>query len=574
MEKSLRSAQGVIRFGAFELTPHGELRRDGTRIRLQEQPLQILRILLQEPGRIISRQELRQRIWPAGTFVDFDHGINNAIKRLRTALGDTAETALYIQTLPRRGYRFIGNIERETLRLRSLAVLPLENISGDPEQEYFADGLTEALITTLARIGQLRVIARTSSILYKGARKSLREIARELEADTVIEGTVTRSGSRVRITAQLIDGQNQTHLWAESYERDLSDVLTLQAQVAQAIAHEVQVTLTPQEQAHLAQTQPVDPEAYEAYLRGRYHWNRRSRDAHEKAIYYFRQAIAKDPFAAPAYAGLADTLQLMGLWGLLPPEEGMGEAKRLALIALEKDPGLADAHCSLAWAMLHYDRDFQGAEREFERALELNPRHTMARQWWGMTLSMMGRKDEAYTEFTRAVRLEPHWSLVHWGLAFFYWCERQFDRAIDECNEALELDPHSPQGYVWLGIAFVGKRLYTPAIAALQTGVDLSQRAAVPVAFLGEAYAASGATAEADKILLELTGNRHVTAYLIARIYVALGKIDEAFRWLETAYQDRAEWIALLKVDPRLDDLRQDVRYQDLMRRLHLADRE
>src|SRR5271170_2596222 len=240
MPEGLQSSRAVVRFGGFELEPHGELRKEGIRIRLQEQPLQILRILLEEPGKVITRKELRRRIWSADTFVDFDHGINNAIKRLRTALGDTAETALYIQTLPRRGYRFIGNIERKTPRFPSLAVLPLENLSGDPEQEYFADGLTEALITTLAKIGQLRVVARTSSMLYKGVRKPVRQIARELEVDAVIEGTVLRAGPRVRITAQLIDGQKQTHLWAESYERDLSDVLTLQGEVAQAIAGEVQ----------------------------------------------------------------------------------------------------------------------------------------------------------------------------------------------------------------------------------------------------------------------------------------------------------------------------------------------
>jgi TolB-like protein len=244
--ESFRSSRTVVCFGGFELEPYsGELRKDGTRIRLQEQPLQILRILLEHPGKIITREDLRQKIWPSDTFVDFDHGINNAIKRLREALGDSAETASYIETLPRRGYRFIGKIERGTPNFCSLAVLPLENLSGDPEQEYFADGMTEALITTLAKIGQLRVVSRTSCMLYRGVRKPLREIARELEVDTIIEGTVLRAGPRVRITAQLIDAQREeTHLWAESYERGLSDILALQADVAQAVAREVQVKLT------------------------------------------------------------------------------------------------------------------------------------------------------------------------------------------------------------------------------------------------------------------------------------------------------------------------------------------
>src|SRR6184192_1176474 len=252
--QDFRSSQGNVRFGAFELDEDaGELRREGTKVRLQEQPLQILQILLEQPGKVVLREELRKRVWPSDTFVDFDHGINNAIKRLREALGDLAETPHYIETLPRRGYRFIGKIEYNAPRMRSLAVLPLENLSHDPQQEYFAEGLTEALITTLAKIGELRVVSRTSAMLYKGVRKPLREIARELEVDAIVEGTVLRAGQRIRITAQLIDAPKEMHLWAESYERDLRDVLALQAEVAQAIAREIRVKLTPVDQARFAE---------------------------------------------------------------------------------------------------------------------------------------------------------------------------------------------------------------------------------------------------------------------------------------------------------------------------------
>src|SRR6266404_8651715 len=253
--EDFRSSQGTVRFGPFELDQDaGELRKGGTKVRLQEQPLQILQILLEQPGKVVAREELQKRIWSSDTFVDFDHGINNAIKRLREALGDTAETPCYVETLPRRGYRFIGKIERETPKFRSLAVLPLENLSRDPEQEYFAEGLTEALITTLAKIGELRVVSRTSAMHYRGVHKPLHEIARELEVDAIVEGTVLRVEDRIRITAQLIDAPKETHLWAESYERDLRDVLALQAEVAQAIAREIRVKLTPQEQAQLAQS--------------------------------------------------------------------------------------------------------------------------------------------------------------------------------------------------------------------------------------------------------------------------------------------------------------------------------
>src|SRR5437870_1208520 len=261
-------SRGTVRFAAFELDfSTSELRKQGTKVKLQEQPFEILQILLQRPGEIVTREELKQKIWPSDTFVDFDHGLYNAIKRLREALGDSAETPRFVETLSRRGYRFIGKIECDAPRVRSLAVLPLENLSGDPQQEYFAEGLTEALITTLAKIGELRVVSRTSAMQYKGVHKALREIARELEADAIVEGTVLRVGRRVRITAQLIDAPNETHLWAESYERDLRDVLTLQAEVAHAIARQIQIKLTPQEQAHFADVHPVNPEAYEAHLK-------------------------------------------------------------------------------------------------------------------------------------------------------------------------------------------------------------------------------------------------------------------------------------------------------------------
>src|SRR6266705_3809254 len=305
----VHSGRATIRFGVFEADFRaGELRKRGVKIKLQEQPLQILQMLLQHPGEVVTRTELQQKIWPADTFVDFEQGLYNAVKRLRDALKDSADKPRFIETLSRHGYRFIGIIDESVRKIESLAVLPLDNLSRDPEQEYFAEGLTEALITTLAKIGELRVVSRTSAMQYKGVRKPLSEIARELGVDAIVEGTVLRSGHRVRITAQLIDASKETHLWAESYERDLRNVLALQSELAQAIEREVQVKLTPQERAHLAQTRPVDPEAYEAYLKGRYHWNRRSREGLGKAIHHFQQAITSDPNGAAAYSGLADCI--------------------------------------------------------------------------------------------------------------------------------------------------------------------------------------------------------------------------------------------------------------------------
>src|SRR2546427_6898178 len=387
----VQSGRATIRFGVFEADFRaGELRKRGVKIKLQEQPLQILQMLLQHPGEVVARDELRQKIWPADTFVDFEQGLYNAVKRLRDALKDSAEKPRFIETLSRHGYRFIGTIDEGVRKIQSLAVLPLDNLSRDPEQEYFAEGLTEALITTLAKIGELRVVSRTSAMLYKGVRKPLREIARELEVDAIVEGTVLRAGQRIRITAQLIDATNETHLWAESYERHLRDVLHLQAEVAEAIAKQVRVKLTPQERAHLAQIQPVNPEAYEAYLKGRYHWLRRNSEELPKAVQYFEQAIAMDPTYARAYAGLADSLSGLGVY-FVAPDQGCGKAKTLALRAVGMDAGLAEAHAALAWATMWHDCDFLIAEREFERSIELSPRYATAHMWLGFCLGMMGR---------------------------------------------------------------------------------------------------------------------------------------------------------------------------------------
>src|SRR5215472_14450320 len=569
MEKP-NSASAPMRFGLFEVDLRaGELRKQGVKIKLQEQPLQILVMLLQHPGQVVTREQLRARLWPADTFVDFDHGLNKAMNKLREALGDSADTPRFIETLARRGYRLIVSPATSPGRIESLAVLPLENLSRDPEQEYFAEGMTEALITTLAKIGALRVVSRTTAMHYKGVHRPLPQIAQELNVDAIVEGTVLRSGDRVRISAQLLQANRDTHLWAESYDRDLRDVLTLQSEVAQAIAREVQVKLTPQDQAQFAHAHAVVPEAYEAYLKGRHHWSKRSREGFAKAVEYFQQAIAKDPVYAAAYTGLADVVSIMALWGLISPENGCGRTKSLALQALELDGSLAEAHTSLAWATAHYDYDFLAAERGFERSLELNPRYATGHLWFGMTLAVMGRYEEAYSELQRAIRLDPDWSNTHFGLAFVYWSGRRYDQAIERCKKALELDSNSVQALFMLGISCAANSLYQPAITALLKAVELSNNAPVPIASLAAAYALAGNTDEARKLLDELLRAPRVTSFFVARIYATLGQYEEALGWLETAYRARAEWLVMVKVDAPLDGLRTDPRFQDLLHRMN-----
>jgi TolB-like protein/Flp pilus assembly protein TadD len=568
--------QTTIRFGAFEVDLRaGELRKQSIKVKLQEQPLQVLQILLENPGEVVTREELQQKIWPSDTFVDFDHGLYNAIRRLREALEDSAETPYYIETLARRGYRFIGRLDHAPISIpspiRSLAVLPLENLSRDPEQEYFAEGMTEALITTLAKISELRVVSRTSIMLYKGVHKPLREIARELEVDAIVEGTVLRAGDRVRITAQLIDASKETHLWSESYDRDLRDVLALQAEVAQSIGREIRIKITAADQARIAEVHPVEPDAYEAYLRGRYHWNRRNAEGLGKAMQYFQQAIACDQTYAAAYSGLADCLSNLSWLCIFSPENGCAKAKELAAQALEMNPNLAESHASLAWATLIYDHDFRAAEREFERSIELNPRYAHAHHWFGLYLGLTGRYEEGYTELKRAIRLEPH-SIINQTLGFILVFNRRYDQAKEQFEKALELDPNFFQAYWGLGAADLYKSQHQSAITAMEKAAQLSGRAPLFLATLGEAYAAGGYSQEAQMILDQLQDvakDRYVTPYGLAHIHAALGKKEDALHWLETAYQEHAVHMMCLKADPRFDDLRPDPRFQNLVRRMN-----
>ena len=549
----------------------GELRKQGVKIKLQKQPFQILQMLLEHPGEVVTREDLQKRIWPPNTFVDFDQGLHSAIKRLREAVGDSADKPRFIETVPGRGYRFIGTIGGGAGRIESLAVLPLENLSHDPKQEYFADGLTEALITSLAKISALHVVSRTSVMRYKGVHdKSLREIARDLGVDGIVEGTVLRSGERVRISAQLVNASTDKHLWAESYDRDLRDILALQSEVARAIASEIQIKLTPQEQKQLARARPVNPEAYEAYLKGRYYWNRRTPEGVKKGAEYFQQAIEKDPAYAAAYAGLADSAGIAGWWAFEPPEQGCGRGKAAARKSLEIEE-TAEAHASLGWALMHYDWDFLAAEREFQRAIDLDPCYASSHQWYAHCLAYTSRWDQCLQEASRALELDPLSLIINVSHAGVFWFTHRCDRAIELCRNALELDPNFVALRWMLANAYETYEMHGYAICERKWAVEHSHGAPSFVAELAGSYAAAGQRDEAAQLLdqlNEVSKLHYVPAYYLALVHAALKETDAAFDWLGRAYRERSARLAWLQIDPRLNYLRSDPRYQDLLRRM------
>jgi TolB-like protein/DNA-binding winged helix-turn-helix (wHTH) protein/Flp pilus assembly protein TadD len=643
------SAVRSIRFGVFEIDLRaGELRKRGIRIKLQGQPFLLLVTLLKHRGELVTREELRCTLWPEDTFIDFDHSLGTGINKLRDVLGDSAANPRFIETLPRRGYRFISPIEaisasedppvvseaaaeeqtpatgypigaREHDRvdlpestvgkrprwplawkiagfallllsaiftvwilhsgttpptgIRSLAVLPLENLSGDASQDYFSDGMTDELITELGQISELRVISRTSVMLYKGARKPLPQIARELNVDVVVEGTVLRSGSRVRITAQLIRASVDKHLWAQSYEVELRDILALQKTVARSIAEQIRVKLNPAEQAELKHLRALNAKAYESYLKGRYFWNKRTADGLKRAIDYFNEAIENDPNYAQAYSGLADSYALMGDWeyGVLPPAEAFPKAKAAATKALKLDNTLGEAHTSLAFVLDLFDWDWAAAEREYRRAVELSPSYATAHQWYSWHLILLGRNSEVITEMRKAESLDPLSLIISADMADVLLITRRYDESIQQSRKTMEMDPRFAVTHYQLGQAFVQKRMYNEGIAELQKAIGLSGGNKTFRSNLAYAYALSGRRHAALEILRDLKNrlnNGFSNASEIALIYVGLGEKDQAMTWLEKAYEERFNPSVLLR--PCFDPLRSDPRFQDLLRRMGL----
>jgi TolB-like protein/DNA-binding winged helix-turn-helix (wHTH) protein/Flp pilus assembly protein TadD len=648
--EQLASTARLIRFGVFELDLRtGELRKSGLKLRLHGQPVEILKLLLERPGELVTREELEKRLWVGDTVVEFEHSINAAVNRLREALGDSADNPRFIETLARRGYRFIYPVAAsspatdvgapaETVqgagagetphrgvstsvadvgarhgvplqkrwavaaiasglaivaalfalnvaglrdrvvtavgarhgvplrKIESIAVLPLENLSGDPDQEYFADGMTEALITDLGKISALRVISRTSVMRYKGTKKSIPEIARELNVNAVMEGSVMRSGDRVRITAQLIQAIPEKHLWSESFERDLRDVLALQGEVAQAIAHEVKAKLTPQEQARLTRTRPINPQAYREYLEGRVHSWRHSTEGSELAIQHFQRAVEIDPKFVLGYVGLARTL--ITPWGPPRVKERIRHAREAALKALELDPTSGEAHAALAQIRCVVDWDWKGAEAEFQLAIELSPGFADAHHDYSHFLVGMGRFEESLRESKRALALDPLSVRMRMHLGGHHLWAGQPDLAIAQFREVPEGDPSYADARRFLAISYEQKEMFDDAVSEYLKQKALEGTSPKDLTLLREGYRAGGMKGFWKRELETALRKNSPNAHYVAIIYSALGNRDQAIAWLEKSFKVRPDDAAHLR-DPRFDPLRSDPRFQDLLRRMN-----
>src|SRR6476660_7223414 len=631
---------GRLCFGVFEVDLRaGELRKRGLKVRLQQQPFQVLAMLLEHAGEVVGREDLQKRLWPADTFVDFGHGLNKAVNKIREALGDSSESPRFIETVGRRGYRFVADVRvaypapvrtpelapqpepapdlpgREdpagslppvsrrgmprvwpisasvlvvvlaSLALwqrssrtsspviRSLAVLPLESLSNDASQDYFADGMTDELISDLGQISALRVISRTSVMAYKHTRKSLPQIARELNVDAVVEGTVLRSGDDVRITAQLIDGSADRHLWSQSYQGELRDTLALQNNVARAIADQIRISVNPQEQSALRNVRVVNPVAYESYLKGRFFWNKRTADGLKVALAYFNEAIDEDPKYAQAYSGLADTYALLGDWqyAVMTPKEALPQAKAAAMKALELDSALGEAHTSLAFCLDGFDWNLNAAGKEFQRAIELNPGYATAHHWYAWHLALLHRDDDAIIEMRKAQSLDPLSLVINADLAELLAIAHSYDESIRWSRKTIEMDPNFGLAHNHLGEAYLQKHMLSEAVAELTEAVKLSNGSPTCLANLARAYAASGRKSAAETLLSDLkkrSSPGQSLAAEIAAIYASLGDADQAMRWLERGYEERFNPGVLIR--PGFDPLRSDPRFEDLVRRVGL----
>lgn len=645
MAGSPRSKDKIARFGIYEVDfERFLLKKGGLRVKLQDQPFQILGLLLERPGDIVTREEIRQELWPENTFVEFDGGLNTAVKKLRTALNDSADSPRFIETIPRKGYRFLVPVEFSesspnpqaipleepktaadvvTLKtaplpteanraasvrlvgqkllnpwlaggvclvlivagylalrggkanspIRSIAILPLQNLSAQQTEEYFSDGMTDEIITDLAKIRSLRVISRTSAMRYKGASKSIPEVAHELQVDAVLEGSISRSADRVHIRAQLIRANPEEHIWAESYDRPVADEVTVQGELAQQIADAIRAELTAGERAELSRPRPIDPEAHSLYLKGRYFWNKRMPDGYRKAGEYFHEAIERDPNYAVAYAGAADVILFLG--DPAGQKAAAAKARPFAEKALQLDDQLAEAEASLALVARDYDFNWAEMDRRLKRALELNPSYATAHQWYGDAyLNSEGRVEQALIELRKAQELDPLSAIIATDVAKQFYYLRHYEEAITQVRKALEMDPQFVQAHMLLQRSLMAEGKYAEAASELE---NIESRCE-PDRYLAESsflHARSGNMNRARQELLQLvtlSSQQSVDPAWAAMAFSGLADRDNAFRWLEKARLWGSPPVTSIKVDMVWDSLRSDPRYLEFVRAMRLGE--
>ena len=565
-----------FRFREFELDISAyELRRGGQPVHLERHPMDLLILLVERRRQLVSRADIAKRLWDSSVFVDVEMGVNTAIRKLRQALRDSRESPAFVETISGKGYRFIAPVdavlpERHQETIESVAVLPFTNDCADPDAEYLSDGITETLINNLSQVWNLRVVARSTVFRYKGKEADPQKAGSDLHVRAVVSGRLLQRGSTLIVRAELMDVATGAQLWGGQYNRQAEDVFLLQGDLSREISEKLQLQLTGDQKQRLTKRYTEDPEAYRLYLKGRYHWNKRSADGFQKAVEYFRQALDKDPAYSLAYAGLADTYAYLPFFHVVPPREAMPKAKTAAAKAVEIDDHLAEPHVSLGYVSFIYDGDWSAAGKHFEQALALNPAYTGAHTFYAFYLSSLGRSEEALAVAKRAVDRDPASPAVSHSLAVQLYLARQFDQAIEQAHNTLEMDARFAISYQVLGEVYLSKGTYREALLALEQFSALSRSSATSRALLAYSHARLGEHSAALRIIEELTAaSKHslVPALLFALIYAALDDQDQAFSWLEKAYEERFYRLAYLKVEALWDPLRSDSRFADLLRR-------
>ncbi len=580
--EDFRSSSDLVRFAGFQLDRQaGELRKDdGTKIRLQEQPLHILRILLEHPGRIIAREELRQKIWPSDTFVDFDHGINNAIKRLRETLGDTAETPSFIETLPRRGYRFIAPIEDPPSKLRSglapldsIAILPFETASSDPDTDYLAIGIPGSITHGLSQIPNLRVISWRSAASESSRQSDPLAIGRKLCVRAVLTGRIWQRANRLRLHVDLLDAANGEEIWGDQYDSDLTELFAVQDSISREVSRKLRLRMTGEAENRLVKRYTENIEAYQLYVRARRWCDRRSAEGFRRGVEYLTQAIQMDPDYAPAHAELAQCISIPCYYSAVDPNVAYPKARVAALRSLEIDPELAEGHAVLANILQTYDWNWTAAEKEYKRAIELNPNYSTAHYHYSYFLAELGRFEEAIHEATEAVSRDPMSALLNAGLAFVLLLARQYDRCITQALTTIEVDPHMTLSYMVLGVAYEQKGQAAAAIEAYEKGIAVGGMFAVQRSSIGHVHGRYGDAAKAREILRELeqlSRTTYVPLMALSFVHIGLKEYDSAIEALEKACENRETTCVFFKVWPTFDPLRDNPRFQNLERRMGL----